>query len=742
MRAVLVSVALLALVTQSSAAVFLNEIFINPPGSLDDTREYIELMGTPGMKLDGYAVALISGGQQKIYSLGSVSGSNLPEFPEVDEFFSLDGLELGANGLLVIGIGIPARYPTLLPDTNFAQWSTLWNGGLDTTGKLQNDGSNSVFLLRNRPGRTEADPVNPGGLRWGKDISPDAELESPFGAFVCVGGPVPGLPCDEGCTDCCFGGTCAPGDVDRYGNGAIDKGEPNGMGGNTLDLRGYLTPFDITDDLEIVDEISYEGDKGWEHDVDSRQVDLGSNEDYLPERKVHALDDPQGFNPDMLTRVDYRTKGPGWTPAVGAVGELPNGNNWQDTATEQWIRGETAVGSAGQGSSPFIYFSNADNSNSGVDPNQAFETNVPRWLVDGVGAEYDFSQLETYQVMAGRINPLATPFVPGDVDRDGDCDAADIAKIAAVFGDADWIFSNSYAEAPEGKDGDPALQTRPWDVDGTGADGIEASDLQWVLNFQGDVTGQVVGRTYDSTTPAASGVALNANAGTTVTVSVTYDVPNGRPLSDLRFGDVVDVRVAAEVTSGANLTAGEENGVMQFVQDVLLETTGVARLESVTPMNGFAITRGALVTHEGVAGDAGVSLVNGHTTAFDAGLGAATELYAVTLRVISAGATALTLGPAAAERFAASTPLGVKLGHTDMHGDPAAVVYPLAAPLVATGPGDADGNSVVDVADLLLLVACLDGPENGLADGCGPLDLELDNDADIADWAALAELLQ
>ena len=30
-------------------------------------------------------------------------------------------------------------------------------------------------------------------------------------------------------------------------------------------------------------------------------------------------------------------------------GEMSNGNNWPDTATEQWIRGEAAVGTAAQG---------------------------------------------------------------------------------------------------------------------------------------------------------------------------------------------------------------------------------------------------------------------------------------------------------------------------------------------------------------------------------------------------------
>jgi len=57
-----------------------------------------------------------------------------------------------------------------------------------------------------------------------------------------------------------------PGQIDQFGDGNLDKGEPNGMGGFTLDLKGSSTPEDPGDDLEIVDELSYEHDRGWEYD--------------------------------------------------------------------------------------------------------------------------------------------------------------------------------------------------------------------------------------------------------------------------------------------------------------------------------------------------------------------------------------------------------------------------------------------------------------------------------------------
>jgi len=726
--------------TRVNATVFISEVFINPAGSYDDTREFVELMGTPGKKLDGYAIAMASGGTRKYYELGAIVPGSLPEFPEIDELFSLDGLQLGPNGILVLGIGASSYYPTMLPDSAFRRWNNVWNGGLDTTGKLQNDGSNTIVLIRNRPGATEADPENPAGLRWGKDINPDEQLVTPVEHDVCHGGSTEGEPCwSDGD---CINGDCQPGYVDQYGNGSLDKGDPNGFGlsvcvggendglpcgGNfdcpdgecsncTLDLKGASTPGDqspeLDDDLEVVDEVSYEGDRGWEYDMDERRVDDGSAVPGLQDRRVHALGDPQGFNPDVLTRVDYRTKGAGWAPAEGATGELPGGNNWQDTATEQWIRGESLVGSGGQGGDPQFFYDNSENDNP--DAIQPYATNVPLWLDDGQGADYDFTAASTYQIMAGRVNPLAVPFIPGDADRDGDCDAEDIAKVAAVFGDDDWIFSNSYAASPQTDLGDPATQIRPWDVDATGDNGVEPSDLQWTLNFQGNTDGRIVGRTYDSTTPSATGVRLNPNTTVQCTVTCTASNACGGSLTEASVGDYIDVIVSAQVTAGANTTAGQENGVMQFVHDAVLSSGGVLALADVAPVAPFAATRDDLLAPEGVAGDLGVRRLNGHTTSFSQGLTQPNQLYRVTFEAVGLGSTNIVIVPAAEAKFAAAAPGGLKVGHTNNNGTPASVTYP-TAPLTITvtslsnNKGDVNGDSVIDGADVPWFVDVLLG---------------------------------
>ncbi len=686
-------------------AVFINEIFINPPGGTDEAEEYIELMGTPGMKLDGYAIANLDGTEQKFFPLGSIPP--LPGVtPEIDEFFSLDGLRLGDNGILVIGSGLAGNYPEILPDSTFRRWrhtndttqkDGIWNGLLDNPGGLQNDGSKTIMLIRNRPGNTEADPTNPIGLRWGKDIKHDTELVTPV------------LDNNDGMMK------------DQYGDGNIDRGDPNNLGGDTLDLKGASTPGDVSDDLEVVDEVSYENGRGWEYDLDDRTSDVGSVDGGLPQRSVHALEDPNGFNPDALTRVDYRTKGDGWAPVAGGTGEMTNGNNWQDTATEQWIRGETGVTALmGVVPGPNNFYTNA--ANPDPDAIQPFEVIVPLWLDDGMGADYDFTMTMTYQLMPGRINPLAVPFIPGDSDRDGDCDADDIAKIAAVFGNDDWIFSNSYDAAPEGDEGDPATQTRPWDVDATGTNGIEASDLQWTLNFQGNTTGQVNGITYDSTTPSATGVTLNSNAGVDIAITASTVVPSGRPLSALEFGDFVEVTVSGEVTSGANLTGGEENGVMQYVHDVLIDSGNVLRVESIDAMGSFSTTRSSLESPVGVGGDLGVENVNGYTTSFTEGLSGVTAMYRVTLRAIGDGSANVDVQAAAMAKFTSSTPEGVKVGHTDENGNPASSTYPAAI-----------SATVLPVVDDEF-IDCVTGPGGGILSGCDQFDYDQDADVDTEDY--------
>ncbi len=637
----------------ASAQVFINEVFNNPPGSTDDFREYVELQGTPGMKLDGFMFAVANGVDASYFLPGTIPPIPTPA-PEIDELFCLDGLELGPNGLLVLAITTQSNYPTVLPDANFAEWKLLQNGlSSGSAGKMQNDGSNTFFLVRRRPGATPQDPLHPKGWIWRKAALQDHEL------VPSVIDPDTGLL------------------ADRFGDGELDEGQPDNLGPNstTNDMHGITTG----EFLEIVDEVSYEANAGLEYDTDDRLVDVGSSGQPRPERKVHTLDDPQGFTPDAISRVDYRVKGSGWTPAPGAVGQLANGNNWQDTATEQWIRGETVDVSGAS------YYDIQVN----VDPKalQPYTTQVPLWLADGQAPDFSFVSTTGYKLEAGRVNKFATPFIPGDVDRDGDCDADDIAKMRAVFGNDDWAFGNSHPLAPETDSGDPTTQVRPWDVDGTGDNGIEPNDLQWVLNFQGDTTGRIVGRTYDSTTPSTVGVHLNPNGGTTATFTALATASCGGSLNTLRVGDAVELLVSGEVTSGANALAGQQNGIQQFTHDLVLQSGGVLAVETIDFVGGFDVTRSELMVPYGGGGLEGV---HGFTTDSTRGIGAAAPLYRVVLRAVGAGSETVIVTTSSRGNFAASTPFGAKLAHTLQNGDPATAQYPTpivvsVAPAAGTG---------------------------------------------------------
>jgi len=745
--------------SRAQATVFINEVFPNPPGGSEGAKEFIELMGTPGMKLDGYAVALVSGGQRTLHPQAPFP-PNCSDNPailvcrqEIDEFFSLDGLSLGANGILVLIRGTAANYPVLLSDSAVrVDWDSgpnpIWNGFLDTPGGLQNDGSNTILLLRNRPGGTQAThPVPPvDDLRWGKSATTgiDEELVLPDPPISDPSNPPDGI-------------------LIQYGNGNLDNGGDNGQGGNTVDLRGQSTPLNLTDDLEIVDEVSYEQDAGWEYDSDDRHVNVGRSSGGLRESRVHAIGDPYGFNPDCLTRVDYRTKGPGWAPPPfgGGTGEATGGNNWQDTATEQWVRGEVllcATGCPGQGAAPQYFFENAtlpapdpidpdaiyDPLNPGAIYNQLFRTNVPTWLRDGVGIEYNFAAPNTFQVMAGRINPLAVPFIPGDADRDGDCDLDDVAKIAAVFGNDDWVFSNSYSTPPgdpsiPGNEGDPALQIRPWDVDATGDRGIEASDLQWTLNFMGNTDGRIVGVRYDSTTPSATGVTLNPSTGVNCVVTMNAVVPSGNPLNALTSCDTVVLTVRGAVTSGALA----DNGIMQYVHDLHVSTSGVLRVTSVQALGTFSTTRASLATSLGTNGDLGMDTINGYTTSFTQGLAGAADLYRVTLSPVGTGSTNITLAAAGMTKFAGSTPAGLKLGYTAGNGNPASAIYPapLAVTVLGGGiQGDVNNDASVTFADVQPFVNVLIGVDTD-AGRVARSDVNCDGTANGRDIAGMTDLL-
>ena len=167
------SLALIGLVAAAGhAQVVINEVLENTPGSgsTEPRYEYIELYGAPNLSLDGYLIALAKGGSDP-------DGNDIPNaIPELDEVFSLDGLSLGPNGLLVIynDTGDASFIPSIVTDefdpaTPVAGWDVLHVPSIDTPGNLSNDDSSSYILMRRRP----MDPSFQFGTFWRKDVRHD-----------------------------------------------------------------------------------------------------------------------------------------------------------------------------------------------------------------------------------------------------------------------------------------------------------------------------------------------------------------------------------------------------------------------------------------------------------------------------------------------------------------------------------------------------------------------------------------
>ncbi len=117
-RAVLAAAGLACAASANAQQVFISEIFINPEGT-DNGSESLEIMGPPGLVLNGYKFIIIEGdlGPRDI-----VTG----EFPPpgqrpggtVDVIINLDGMTIGSNGILLIRDSANILPPVPAPGTN------------------------------------------------------------------------------------------------------------------------------------------------------------------------------------------------------------------------------------------------------------------------------------------------------------------------------------------------------------------------------------------------------------------------------------------------------------------------------------------------------------------------------------------------------------------------------------------------------------------------------------------------
>jgi len=283
-----------ALLTASAhAQVVLNEVYSNPPGSgtIDDRWEYIEIYGPAGMSLTGYFAASVFGG-------GDPDADNIPgplpagwdggdEVGEIDEAWSLDGLTIGSNGLLVIyNNAQPSQArPFFNAGTNFATFQASHCPTSDVGGRIKNDGSATFVLVRKRPFHalnaqgvslydgvaantiTNGPLTYPSSIRyaWRKDVNPDVNFD---------------------------------GRIDFNGLGAvIATGQPNmveiGINSERAATPAVGGPKSL-EPYQMVDDVAWSNGGGKEYTRSQQQ----------------EISDTNAFNPDAVSRISYYGENP------------------------------------------------------------------------------------------------------------------------------------------------------------------------------------------------------------------------------------------------------------------------------------------------------------------------------------------------------------------------------------------------------------------------------------------------
>jgi len=159
LRAVLASTATCAACTAANAQVVINEILHNPPGAAptEEHWEYIELYGRPGLALDGLALLVVSGGEDR-------DRNGVPENePRLDEAFDLSGHALDGRGCFTLynadrngQTGIAPALADAINTPHAAPFAALsLDEGL-SIDRLANDGSSTYLLARATPEQLDA----------------------------------------------------------------------------------------------------------------------------------------------------------------------------------------------------------------------------------------------------------------------------------------------------------------------------------------------------------------------------------------------------------------------------------------------------------------------------------------------------------------------------------------------------------------------------------------------------------
>jgi len=403
--------------TLANAQVVINEVYSNPPGSgsVDDRWEYVEIYGPAGLNLTGWAISVNSGGQDP-------DGNNIPgplatgtsgeELSEIDEAWSLDGLTIGANGLLCLynSAGSSLQLAQFNAQTTRRTFAASHIPTTDTAGRIINDGSVTYSLVRRRPFHA----LNTAGVSLY-----DGQLATSLPVGVNFPSTVRYSFRKDAGIDVNFDGR-----FDLNGIGFfVDSGIPfpaetplNSEAGIAPDPIATVEPLQVVDDLAV--------------------SHLGGKE-YTRSQQQEISETP-GFNPDALSRIFYFGSNPARGSIFSAGVMIPT-----RTADEEFIYGD--IGSV----------ANNDYSDPSISPvppappKGPTDQNGPTYNAAGVLDPQGTFLLNDINVTAfnvtpgnfndvnssgqGGINITQFRFVPGDFNFDGvvNCDEKALIEIAS-----------------------------------------------------------------------------------------------------------------------------------------------------------------------------------------------------------------------------------------------------------------------------------------------------------------------
>ncbi len=421
---------LCAVAGAAHAQVVINEVYANPPTSAgDDNWEYVEIYGPAGMSLNGWALAAISGGQDPDGNgipggLGTV-GDPGEELPEIDEAWTLDGLSIGSNGMLVIynGAGTATnRQVNLIPAaTTKRSFVASHIPTVDTAGKIINDGSVTYTLVRRRPFHT----LNTSGASLYDGVA------TPTLADYAAGNRY-AFRKDSGC-DVDFDGRWDLNGIATFdvGGGVVaPETSITSEDGITADPVGFSEPVQVVDDLAV----SNAGGKEYARS------------------KQQEISDTPGYNPDAASRVFYFGANParGWRFVAGEM--VPT-----RTADEEFIYGDiinltnndyNATNSGG----PTDQNGPTYNASGALDPAGTFLMNdINRTGFNITPGSFN----DVNSISGGGANIAQFRFVRGDFNFDGVVDCADKALIVQAAAEG-WTLDDTKVVVKDRDTVDPA----------------------------------------------------------------------------------------------------------------------------------------------------------------------------------------------------------------------------------------------------------------------------------------------